>query len=193
MQSTIKIVRIVLTASVTLFAPVAAGDTWIVDTQDEWSAAAAEMEGIEISDGVISPTGNSATFASKVKRLNAKRKIASLMLEQSPIWQNWEPIDNLGPANMEDAPVFLSIRPGNYWAFGRYGKGGKGGRNAPPFKAQPAKLKGFDIPLLTTPWPNQFDAPGDSKRIWAATTPGRAATWSTGCITAPSPRPSPAG
>jgi hypothetical protein len=31
------------------------------------------------------------------------------------------------------------------------------------FKAQPATLKGFDVPLMTTPYPNPYDAPGGLK------------------------------
>lgn len=39
--------------------------------------------------------------------------------------------------------------------FGRYGKG-----KSKKFKPQSANLEGFDVPLLTTPFSRQFDAPG---------------------------------
>ena len=146
-------------ALMAIAAPALAGDAWVIDTQEEWSAAAADTTGLEIKDGIVAPTGKQATFTSKVHRLDQKRQAKSIVLEQSPIWQNWEPIENLGPANLQDAPVFLAIGPKNYWAFGRYGAK-KGGKNAPPFKPEPAKLEGFDVPLQTTPWPNQYDAPG---------------------------------
>ena len=32
----------------------------------------------------------------------------------------WEPVENLGPANLGDAPVFLSIGPNDHWIFGLY-------------------------------------------------------------------------
>jgi len=148
-----------LTLIAALVTSVAADDAWIIDSQAEWTAVAADRTGIEIDRGVTAPTGKSATFTSKVKRFDQKRNATSILIEQSPIWQNWEPIDNLGPANMQDAPVFLAIGPGNYWAFGRYG-----GKRPKDFEAKPATLEGFDVKLLTTPWPNQYDAPGGLKK-----------------------------
>ncbi|MEX1223266.1 MAG: hypothetical protein WEA31_01850 [Pirellulales bacterium] len=139
----------------TVSSDTAQADDWVVDTQEEWTAATAEKNSMEIADGVIAPTGATGTYSSSVKRFDQKRKAASMVLEQSPIWQNWQPVENLGPSNMQDAPVFLSIGPSNYWLFGRYG-----GADRKNFEARPATLKGFDVDLLTTPWPNQFDAPG---------------------------------
>ena len=49
-----------------------------------------------------------------------KQSAASLTIEQSPIWQNWIPTENLGPVNLADAPVLLTMGPGDYWMFGRY-------------------------------------------------------------------------
>ncbi len=144
-----------------------AADAWVIDTQDEWTSSAADNPDIEIAGGMIMPTGKAATFASTTKRFDKKLRATSILLEQSPIWQNWEPIANLGPANLQDAPVFLAIGPDNYWVFGRYG--GTRGRNAnaktrAAFKPQPAKLDGFDIELQTTQWPNQFNARGGLKK-----------------------------
>ena len=138
-----------------LLTTAASADNWVIDSHDEWTAAADYQVHLEIKDGLASPTDRTATFVSKVHKLKVKQKPKSILLEQSPIWQNWNPVPNLGPANLSDAPVFLAIGPDNYWAFGRYG--GKRNKN---FQAEPAKLEGFDVELLTTPWPNQFDAPG---------------------------------
>lgn len=136
---------------------VAAGEPWVIDSQDQWTQSAATSEGLAINEGLVMPTDKAATFASKVQRFDNKRKATSITFNQSPIWQNWQPIDNLGPANMNDAPVFLSLGKGNYWAFGKYGNA----KNNQDFKPEAATLEGFeDTKLLTTPWPNQFDAPG---------------------------------
>ena len=70
----------------------------------------------------------------------------------SAIWQNWNPIENLGPVNLADAPVLLTVGPDNYWMFGRYGggqprrsKGQKSQRESlPPFEAEEATLEGVD-------------------------------------------------
>ena len=135
----------------------ASGKPWVIESQEEWTQAAASSEGLTIEEGLVAPAGKAATFTSRVQRFEKKRRAASVTIAQSPIWQNWEPIANLGPANMNDAPVFLSLGPDNYWAFGRYGKGKKG----QGFKPEPAKLEGFeDTKLLTTQYANQFNAPG---------------------------------
>ncbi len=140
-----------------------ASDAWVVDSQDDWTGAKAKQSNLQVKDGVAIATGKTASFASKVKRFDRKRKATSITFDQSPIWQNWNPIANLGPANMQDAPVFLRMGPKNYWAFGRYGSGrrrGQGANQQSQFTPKPAKLDGFDIPLQTTRWPNQFNAPG---------------------------------
>lgn len=121
----------------------------------------AEQRGARIEDGVVAPTGKTATVASKVQRFDEKRKAASIVFEQSPVWHNWQPTGNVGPANLQDAPVFLCLGPGNYWLLGRYGGAGRGA----DFKPEPATLEGFeDVDLRTTPWGNQFDAPGGLKK-----------------------------
>ncbi|MGB0768365.1 MAG: hypothetical protein ACPGYV_11730, partial [Phycisphaeraceae bacterium] len=131
---------------------------WIVETQTQWAEATATETGLVIEDGLASPGKKDATFTSKLMRFDAKRQAKSITIAQSPIWQNWEPIQNLGPVNMQDAPVFLSLGPDNYWAFGRYGNSRQRAKN---FVAEPATLKGFeDTTLVTTPFANQFNAPG---------------------------------
>ncbi len=148
-------------------------DDWRIDTMEEWQSAAAKSENLEIEDGMATPTAMTATFTSVVKKFDTKRTFGKMTLSQSPVWRNWEPIGKVGPRNLEDAPVFLVKAPGDYWLFGLYGpylgEGKKHGKEAEikghwkDFKAQPAALKGFDIPLTTTPYPNQYDAPGGLK------------------------------
>ncbi|MCF7855842.1 MAG: hypothetical protein K9N51_13665 [Candidatus Pacebacteria bacterium] len=59
--------------------------------------------------------------------------------------------------------------PDDYWLFGRYEraprKRGETVYEGKPFKAGPAALEGFDIPLQTTPFPRQYDAPGGLPRL----------------------------
>ena len=141
------------------------GDAWVIDTQTEWQKNTTKHSGLEIKDGMASPTTERAVLASALKTFESKRAAKSIVIEQSPEWLNWEQTDDLGPVNLGDAPVMLRVGPDNYWMFGRYGSGRKRGDKSPlpPFKPQPAKLDGFDIPLQTTRFPNQFDAPGGLK------------------------------
>jgi hypothetical protein len=141
-----------------------------IDSQADWELQADTRTNAEIKDGMLTPTAKTATFRSKLIKAKGKQSAASITIEQSPIWQNWNGIENVGPANLADAPVFVSVGPGNYWLFGRYGgakkaRGKKGKKGQPavkpvPFEAKETKLDGFDLPLLTTPNPNVFNAPG---------------------------------
>lgn len=126
-------------------------------------------KGAVFEKGTVSPEEKSATLLTKVEKVKKKRAPKSLTISQSPIWQNWNPIENLGPANLRDAPVLLTKGPGDYWIFGRYGgaqpKKKKGQKAAPAtkFESSEASLEGFEIPLKTTPFANVFDAPGGLK------------------------------
>lgn len=135
----------------------ASAEEWTVDTDQQWKDAMRAANGLSLEEGMLVPDGEQGGYASKVQRFEKKRKAKSITFHQSPVWQNWEPIDNLGPVNMNDAPIFLSLGEDNYWAFGRYG--GKG--TPKDFVAKSAQLEGFeDTKLVTTPFPNQFNAPG---------------------------------
>ncbi|MDF1754869.1 MAG: hypothetical protein P1U89_18930 [Verrucomicrobiales bacterium] len=147
-----------------------------IDTDAEWKAAIESVDGMAVKNGAASPTGKEGTLKTKLQSFDSKRSAAKLTIKQSAIWQNWNPIDNIGPDNLQDAPVMLTMGPDNYWMFGRYGKfqsKGKKGRKGknetakpqqePAFIAEDATLEGFDIPLKTTRHPNQFDSPGGLK------------------------------
>lgn len=135
------------------------GKTYVIDSQEDWQRAAGTRANLEFKDGMATPTAKKSTFTSVFITSEKKRSAKSLTIDQSPVWRNWEPIPNLGPSNLGDAPVMLTLGPGNYWMFGRYG-----GRKKQGFKSEPAKLEGYDVPLRTTPFPNQYDAPGGLKR-----------------------------
>ena len=136
------------------------GEKWIIDSQSDWLAATADHAHLKFTDGLVTPTAREATFRSVLITSEKKRSAKSLTIDQSPVWHNWEPIPNLGPANLGDAPVMLTVGPGNYWMFGRYG----GSQKKKGFQSNAAELDGFDVPLKTTPFPNQYDAPGGLKK-----------------------------
>lgn len=139
-----------------------ASDAWVIDSHSQWQQSISAQSGLEFNDGLVSPKGNTATLQSAVQKFEKKHSAKSIVFDQSPDWLNWEPTKNLGPLNLGDAPVMLSLGPDNYWMFGRYrGERKRGDKNAlPTFKSEPATLEGFDVPLRTTGFPNQYDAPG---------------------------------
>ena len=99
-----------------------------------------------------------------MKNFTEKRSAKSITLSQSTEWLNWESVPNIGPANLGDAPVALQLGDGNYWMFGKYSKKKKGSKEGGDFQDAAATLEGFDIDLRTTPFKNQFNAPGGLKK-----------------------------
>jgi hypothetical protein len=158
-----------LLLSLPLLASAADENSWTVDGLDAWKAAIESSEGLAVEEAGLSPTEKSGTVRTKMQNFDEKRSASALTITQSPIWQNWNPIENLGPSNLADAPVLLTKGPDDYWMFGRYSGGqprrkkGKEPKPLPKFEAQSATLEGFDIPLQTTRFPNQFNAPGGLK------------------------------
>ena len=155
-----RLILIHLTA-VILLAGIATGQNtqnWRIDSTEEWQQAEKESEGLTFDAGLATPTGAASCYRSVMRTFGKKHSATSILLRQSPVWQNWTPVANIGPSNLKDAPVLLTIGPGNYWMFGRYGSGQTEG-----FQPEDAELEGFDIPLKTTSFPNQFDAPGGLK------------------------------
>lgn len=155
----------------------AGDDAWVTHSQEDWETNSAKNFNLTFKDGMVEPTAERATFTSVLKKFGDKRKATSIILEQSPIWQNWNPVENIGPANLSNSPIFLQLGPDNYWMFGRYKdantkkkgkkkgnkttkKGKKKTSTPKDFVAKDATLEGFDIPLKTTRWKNQYDSPG---------------------------------
>jgi len=92
-------------------------DQWVVDTAQQWNEAHQESEGLEFSDGMATPIDGKAVFRSMLKTFDQKRRAKSLTFQQSPAWDNWTPIENIGPQGTSNAPVFLPIAEGDYWYF----------------------------------------------------------------------------
>ncbi|MBT5707200.1 MAG: hypothetical protein HOI66_12860 [Verrucomicrobia bacterium] len=139
---------------------------WEIESEGDWKEKIETSEGAVFNNGSVSPEEKRATILTKLQSFDTKRSARSLNVIQSPVWQNWNPIENLGPSNLQDAPVLLTMGTDNYWIFGRYGRGPRRNRGAEePLPHAPTKttLEGFELPLLTTRFPNQYDAPGGLK------------------------------
>jgi len=141
-----------------------AQSSWLVESEEDWTKAQASQEGLVMEKGSIAPSEKSGTFQSVMKRFSEKQSASAITLKQSPIWQNWNPIMNLGPSNLQDAPVLLSKGADDYWMFGRYGSAKKKGQKQDEFVAEDVTLEGFDVALKSTPFKNQYDAPGGLKK-----------------------------
>ncbi|MDP0490899.1 MAG: hypothetical protein Q7Q71_07620 [Verrucomicrobiota bacterium JB023] len=134
-------------------------ETWRIGEANDWKSSTESLEGLKVENGAISPQEQSGQLKTVVHQFDEKRSAQSLLIEQSAIWQNWEPVKNVGPSNLRDAPVFLAKGPQDYWMFGKYGNT----NDKKGFKAETVSLEGYDVELKTTPFANQFDAPGGLK------------------------------
>lgn len=146
--------------------PAMSDEAWRIETQEEWTAGLKSSTDIKVENGQAVPTVKHATLKSELKSFPTKQSAKSIVVTQSADWLNWEPAGNLGPVNLGDAPVMLSLGPNDYWMFGRYGNGRnrKDRSKETPFQPESATLDGFEMPLTTTPFANQYDAPGGLKK-----------------------------
>ena len=138
---------------------VVSAESWKLETQKDWEDSLLAQDGVEVKNGKVTPLAESATFTTGVQRYQQKKKAGALTLTQSPEWLNWQEIPKVAPSNLFDAPVCLTLGPGNYWVFGRY--------SAPKGKAEagkPVELEGFDVPLTSTADPRQFNAESGTTR-----------------------------
>lgn len=146
---------------------------WVIDTQEEWTQGISSKSEIEFKEGMASPTAKNSTITSKLQSYDELRSAQSITIAQSPVWLNWQPVARFGPANLGNAPVMITKGPGDYWMFGAYqepkakknskAKDKKPKAKTKEFIAEDATLKGYDVPLKTTPYKNQYDAPGGLK------------------------------
>jgi len=132
-------------------------NTWVIDSQEQWLDQINPDPNLIIEEGFVSTDQKTLIIQSQLHVSSTLKQADSITLSQSPIWQNWSSVKQMGPINIVDAPVFLRRAPYDYWVFARYGDIAD---NEHSFQAKPASLAGFDLPLYTTPSGNQYDAPG---------------------------------
>lgn len=89
-----------------------------------------QQEGIDINGNQIRLTADSGQFTAKVFQGRKPVKLANIEVEQLPVWDNWQAVDKIVPAEAKDAPVFVPVSDGNYWLLARYAKSPKTGYHA---------------------------------------------------------------
>ena len=99
---------------------------WTIDSDEDWHTATAEATGVQVRDGQVAPLDGTGTLRSIVRRFPTKRTLHSVVFETSPAWDNWDPVANVGPAELQDAPVLLCLGPQDYWLLGRRAGDGPG-------------------------------------------------------------------
>lgn len=105
-----------------LLAGASAAQTWTIDTEADWKAASSDASGFDFKDGFAMPEGAGKTWSSNVKSFGAKKKIGRVVFEQSPVWNQWEQIDDITPPGLRNAYVFLPVARGDYYVLAEYPK-----------------------------------------------------------------------
>jgi len=113
---------------------------WTIDSADDWKQNIESVEGATVKDGAVSPDKKTANVSTKVHKSDVKRSAKSLAVTQSAIWQNWNPVENIGPINLADAPVMLSLGPDNYWIMGHCKPQSSPISSTRPVDSSPAKV-----------------------------------------------------
>ncbi|MBK1877635.1 hypothetical protein [Pelagicoccus mobilis] len=103
--------------------------TWTIDSQVEWHNAVQNSEQIELRGGEAKSTGFASKVSSVVKRYEESKQASSITFTQSDDWNNWREIEKVGVPGMEDAPVFVPVKDGEYYLLARYRPASLGKKN----------------------------------------------------------------
>ena len=68
----------------------AADGLWTIDSHEEWTENLLDQEGVEIVDGMVSSTGDKGTLRSIIKSFPDKQSVRTIVVRQSPVWENWQ-------------------------------------------------------------------------------------------------------
>ncbi|MDA7875308.1 hypothetical protein N9A77_00950, partial [bacterium] len=90
-NSTMKSLALLLVAALLVGAPLQADD-WTIDSAADWKQNIQSAEGAAVADGSVSPKAKTALITTKIHTSDVKRSAKSLVVNQSAIWQNWNPI-----------------------------------------------------------------------------------------------------
>ena len=88
---------------------------WLIDSDAQWKNATDSLSQMQVKDGLLVPNATEASFSSSFKSFDEKQKLSSIELKQSPIWDNWQQIEDITPKGLGNAYVFLPVAPGDYY------------------------------------------------------------------------------
>lgn len=105
---------------ITLEANLSDEPMWQVSTEQAWKAVLAGDSQVSVAQGVLHPTQEKSVIRSQFYRVAVKQKASSMVLTQSPVWDNWQPAGNVGPEEARDALVFVPVSENNYYLLGSH-------------------------------------------------------------------------
>lgn len=97
--------------------------TWEISDAASWNSNMLSGNNAEVStNGYISPIQENSdfTFKSTIYTSSTALQANKITFKQSPVWDNWERVDNIGPALATNAPIFLPVQHGEYYFLAQY-------------------------------------------------------------------------
>ena len=92
-----------------------------VDSRDQWINFIDTLNHLDVSDdGQLIPDRDSAFLSSQLIEFEVVTRLDSILLTQSPKWNNWKKIPRVRPDSAEDAPVLIAQSPNHYWLLSSY-------------------------------------------------------------------------
>ena len=105
--------------------------SWIIDSQSEWELNMSNSENLAFQDDCVEPKSVNGTYESIIRTFDNRKKPESITFKQSPKWDNWEKVDNIGPNDACNAPVLICVAEDDYWILDEPGEiEGVGGYHA---------------------------------------------------------------
>jgi len=101
--------------------------SWEINDMNSWENFTQESSNLEISQtGLTTPINQSADYSFKSKIISFSEPVSAhdITFKQSPVWDNWDPISNVGPDRDLDAPILISVKKGEYYLLGLGTSGG---------------------------------------------------------------------
>lgn len=96
---------------------------WTIDDQATWTASTKNSNNITLANGFAEPSADNSQFSSTTKTFPVKRKARTVTFDQSPVWDNWTGVANVGGGG-SDAAILLPIANDDYYYLARGSTGG---------------------------------------------------------------------
>ncbi|GAA3615128.1 hypothetical protein GCM10022396_36290 [Flavivirga amylovorans] len=100
--------------------PKEGGSNWKIQTQKEWEASSDTAKNISFKNEQALSDSLVSSYKSIVKKYKKKKKARSIVFKQSAAWDNWKEIPTLAGDEIDNAQVFIPVKPGDYYLLGTY-------------------------------------------------------------------------
>lgn len=94
------------------------GQQIVIQSGQEWQQNLKRSSDVKVIDGELHPVKSRSLIQSKFIKTDPNQTSVSFTLSQSPVWNNWQPIDNVKPKGARNALVFVPVSDGNYYILG---------------------------------------------------------------------------